>query len=256
MAEIPISSPISTVLPADKHAKDQKRKRDQTNKYQEAYERSHGDPHRDNDVFTVLDIPADEVSPKVQETLNLIMGEYDRMREELEHARAHILYLEELSESHTYMPVINRRGLHRELSRLLTLGARAGVVNTFVCFHVRNIEDIRRKFGHGAAEAGLTWAAETLGQHSRDTDVVGSLGGHDFGLILTLADSDDAAEKAAEIAQALEKGSFPWDGERLSLKTAHGLHSFDIGDTAETVMQKADDDLLNREREIEAREQG
>lgn len=256
MAEIPISAPISTVLPADKHAKDQKKKRDQANKYREAYDRTHPDVRKNQDVFTVMDIPANEVSPQVQETLNQIMAEFDHMREELEHARAHILYLEELCEQHTYLPVINRRGLHRELSRLLALGARSGVVNTFVCFHVRNLEDIRRKFGHGAAEAGLTWVADTLNAHCLETDVVGSMGGHDFGLILTIADNDDAAGKAAEIAEALERGSFPWDGERLSLKTAHGLHTFESIDTAETVMQRADENLLLRERELEAKERG
>lgn len=253
MAEIPISSPISTILPADKHAKDQKRKRDETDKYQEASERTQGEGHRDGDIFTVMDIPADDVSPKVQETLNQIMGEFDKLRDELEHARSHIMYLEELCETHTYLPLINRRGLHRELSRMLALGARDGIVNSFVCFHVRNIETIRRKFGHGAAEAGLTWVAETLSANCLETDVVGSLGGHDFGLILTLADSDNAAEKAAAIATVLEGGAFPWDGERLSLKTAHGFHMFQSDDTAETVMQLADDSLLFREREIEAK---
>ncbi len=254
MAEIPISSPIRTVLPADKHAKDQKRKRDETNKYQEASERAQQNGERQRDVFTVMDIPAVEVTPQVQETLNHIMGEFDKLRDELEHARAHILYLEELSESHTFLPVINRRGLHRELSRMLALGERAGVVNTFVCFHVRNIEDIRRRFGHAAAEAGLTWIAETLSANCRDTDIVGSLGGHDFGVILTLADSENAGEKAAEMAAILEQGSFPWDGERLSLKTAFGLHSFQNGDSAESVLLGADDNLLLREREMENRE--
>ena len=80
------------------------------------------------------------------------------------------------------------------------------------------------------------------------------MGGHDFGVILTLADSDNASEKAAEMVKILEEGSFPWDGERLSLKTAHGLHSFKSRDSAESVMLAADDDLLLREREIEKSE--
>jgi len=250
MAEIPVSSSIRTVLPADKHAKDQKRKRDEAYKYRQASERAQ--PEGERDVFTVMDIPAQEVTPRVQETLSQIMGEIDKLRHELDHARSHILYLEELSESHTYLPVINRRGLHRELSRMLALGERAGVINTLVCFHVRNIEDIRRKFGHGAAESGMTWAAECLLTNCRDTDIVGSMGGHDFGVILTLADSDNATEKASLLVQALEGGSLPWDGERLTLKTAHGLYSFQPGDRAETVMQQADNDLLKRERELES----
>jgi diguanylate cyclase (GGDEF)-like protein len=250
MAEIPVSSPIRTILPADKHAKDQPRKRDQSSADQDS---SPGTPVGvERDVFTVMDIPAEEVTPKVQQTLSQIMVEFDKLRDELSHARSHILYLEELSETHTYLPLINRRGLHRELSRVLALGERDGVVNTFVCFHVRNIESIRRKFGHGAAEAGLIWAADCLSAACRDTDIVGSMGGHDFGLILTMADSENAAEKAAAIALQLEGGSYPWDGERLSLMTAHGLHTFIPGDNAESVMGQADAELLRKERDIDA----
>jgi len=242
MADIPVSSAIRSILPADKHAKDQPRKRDH---YDERHDASEPTP----DISTVMDIPADEITPKVQQALSHIMGEIDKVRDELAHARSHIQYLEELSETHTYLPVINRRGLHRELSRMLGLGERAGVVNTFVYFHVCNIESIRSKFGHAAAEAGMIWAAECLRANSRDTDIVGSMGGHDFGLILTMSDSENAAEKATVIASALEDGAFPWDGERLSLKISHGLHTFVSGDTAETVMDRADDDLLLKEGE-------
>lgn len=252
MAEIPVSAPISTILPADKHAKDQQRKRDQTQSDEPPPEAEAPDGESTREVSTVTDIPADEITPEVQQTISQIMAEFDKVRDELTHARSHIQYLEELSETHTYLPVINRRGLHRELSRMLALGMRAGVINTFVCFHVRNIETIRRKFGHGAAEAAMTWAADRLIANCRDTDIVGSMGGHDFGLILTMADSDSARENARAMALALEDGSFPWDGERLSLKTAYGLHTFAAGDSAETVMGRADDDLLVKEREIDA----
>ncbi len=136
---------------------------------------------------------------------------------------------------------------------MLFLGERAGIVNTFVCFHVRNIEDIRRRYGHGAAEAGLTWVANSLNASSRDSDIVGSLGGHDFGVILTLADSDSASDKAMAMAHALEDKTFSWEGENLSLKTVYGLRTFQPGDSAESVMLGADDDLLMREREIENR---
>jgi diguanylate cyclase (GGDEF)-like protein len=252
MAEIPVSAPISTILPADKHAKDPQRKRDQAESEGPPPESAAPEADLTRDASTVIDIPADEITPEVQQTISQIMAEFDKVRDELVHARSHIQYLEELSETHTFLPVINRRGLHRELSRMLVLGMRAGVVNTFVCFHVRNIESIRRKFGHGAAEAGMTWAADCLIANCRDTDIVGSMGGHDFGLILTMADSDSARENAEAMALALEGGSFPWDGERLSLKTAFGLHTFVADDNAETVMEKADDDLLTKERELDA----
>ncbi|NQV46998.1 MAG: GGDEF domain-containing protein [Rhodospirillaceae bacterium] len=247
MADISEAAPIRVILSADKHAKDKQHKRDPEAEHQA--DKDH--PQRGGgfyDPTTIMGIPAAEVTPRVQETLTNLMVEFDSTRAELKSAKAHIQYLEELSESHSYLPIINRRGLHRELSRMLALAERAEISNTFVCFHIRNIQDIRRKYGLGAAENALIWAAEILNAGIRDTDVIGSLGGHDLGVILTVAEAESAADLAAKLAEALEQGAFPWDGERLSLKTAHGQHTFRPGDSAETVMAGADADLLAHEQ--------
>ena len=242
MADISQPAPIGTILPTDKHGQQQKRRKEGQKREDPPLETA--DPHEVADVTDVMGIPVAEMTPKVQETLNLVMVEFDKARTELEHARAHILYLEELADRDPVLPLINRRGLHRELSRMVALTARAGVANSFVCFHILNIEDIRRGLGLEAAEAALVGAAETLIAGVRDTDVIGSLGGGDIGVILTIADDENATEKAADLARALQEQTIQWKQQSLILRVAHGLHAFIPGDSAETILEAADRNLL------------
>ncbi|MHA1597138.1 MAG: GGDEF domain-containing protein [Alphaproteobacteria bacterium] len=247
MADISEPAPIPALPSNDKRRPETRPKKDDHPPDEQPDETS---PDAEiSDVTTIMGIPADEMTPKVQEVLSSLMAQFDKLRNELQAANAHNQYLEQLAEQHPYLPVVNRRGLHRELSRMLALGERAEINNTFVFFHVRNIEDIRRRHGHSAAEAGLTWAAERLAEQIRDADVLGGMGGHDFGVILTLSAGDDASAKAAGLARAVEADAFHAAGETLSLEIAYGMHTFEAEDTAETVIDKADDDLLRRERE-------
>lgn len=245
MADISETAPILPLPPDHRRRQEQRPKKDEQQSAYKSYDQAPDGGV--SDVTTIMGIPAGEMTPKVQEVLSGLMAQYNKLRNELEGANAHNQYLEQLAEKHAYLPVINRRGLHRELSRVLAMSTLAEINNTFVCFHVRNIEDIRRRYGHGAVEAGLTWVAELLGQHIRDADVLGSMGGNDFGVILTLSAGEDASAKAASLAAAVEAGTLPWNGHVLPFEIAYGLHTFEENDTAETLMDKADENLLRRE---------
>ena len=242
MADISEPGPIGSLMPTDKHGQQRKRQKNDQHQRQEPPE-----THEVSDVTDIMGIPAAEMTPKVMETLNTIMAEFDKSRIELEQARAHIKYLEELADRHPVLPLINRRGLHRELSRMLALAARDGVTNSFLCFQILNSEDIRCRLGREAAEAILSLVATTLTAGVRDTDVVGSLGGRDFGVILTVTDDEPAADKAASLSRALGQATVKVRGHTLTPQVAYGLHTFLPGDTAESVLLAAEQDVLTRD---------
>ncbi len=70
-------------------------------------------PRRESisDVAFIMGIPAAEMTPKVQEALTDILNEFDHQRQQLEHLRAHVAYLEEAADSHSFLPV-TRYALH------------------------------------------------------------------------------------------------------------------------------------------------
>ena len=87
------------------------------------------------DVAFIMGIPIDELTPKIEEALKFIMGEFDRVRHELDLCRDRETHLQTLADVHPVLPVLNRRALMRELNVVLQRAAKAHTENTFVCIH-------------------------------------------------------------------------------------------------------------------------
>jgi len=234
MADIVETAPISPALPIpNKRDRNKEKKRPP----QEKPERP---PMRENvsDVTFIMGIPAEEVTEKVQEAISLIMNEIDHLRAQLNFAHEKIDYLEELSEEHPFLPLMNHRGLLRELARIISHTERTGTTNSFLCIHIQNIADIRRAKGHRAAKIALSRAAEIILENILDTDIAGSLGGDDIGVIHTIADKEETTKKAEAIIQALERADEP-----IRLQAVFGIHVLEAGETAGEAIEAADENL-------------
>lgn len=230
------SGSITAVAPAAS-----REKREQQPK--ESKERSPRRPrshHEINDVAFVMGIPARDLTPRVQEALTIIMHEFDRVRDELEQTRERATHLAELADRHPILPLMNRRALLRELSHLLERAVRTATNSSFLYLEIANLGDIKRVHGRAAADAAMILAAEILGKEVRASDVVGSLGGSDLGVILTLTQGRAALDKARELVASLQAKSVAWRGGSLRLDLAWGLHVFAPGDTVDTVLDAAE----------------
>ncbi len=201
-----------------------------------------------SDVAFIMGIPAAELTPKVQEALTDILHEFDHLRHQLEHSRAHVAYLEEAADSHSFLPVKSQRGLTRELSRRQLIAERAETAISFVYIRLRSIDDIGDELGHLAAHEALKHAAVILRQGLRSSDAIGYLDGNVFGIILTLADSKTALAKARGLAAAIASQPFSWRGNGLELEAAFGLHAIAAGDSPEEIIDAANRDLLVRRK--------
>ena len=165
----------------------------------------------------------------------------------MEHAHDHSLYLEEQADKHEYLPTLSRRGLLRHLSRIMAHSERVGLTNGFVYLHIRNLGDIRRVHGRKAAEHTLIHAAEVLQKELRDSDVLGSLGGEDFGVVLTVTDAATVKDKAVELASTLESRRVLWGVSSLDLEVWAGIHIFRSAPTPEEIIESADRVMIDRE---------
>jgi diguanylate cyclase (GGDEF)-like protein len=195
------------------------------------------------DVAFIMGIPVAELTPKIEEALKFVMGEFDRVRHELDLSRDREAHLQNLADAHPLLPVLNRRALTRELNVVLQRAANAGTENTFVCMSLINGAEIRGRHGLAAVSAVMTEIARTLAAGLRASDVLGSLGGYDFGIILTLADGSAAAGKAERLVAALGDRPPIWADAVLEAKMAWGLRVMTPDDTAETLIDDADRSL-------------
>jgi diguanylate cyclase (GGDEF)-like protein len=198
------------------------------------------------DVAFIMGVPAAELTPKTTEALKFIMGEYDRVRYELDVSRDRETHLQSLADAHPILPVLNRRALMREMNQILQRSATAGTEHTFICMSLINGTDFRMRFGLAAADAALAGVARTLAAGLRASDVLGSLGGYDFGIVLTLADGPSAARKADQLVASVRDRPPEWADVVVEAKMAWGLRVLAPDDTSETVIDAADADLRAR----------
>lgn len=201
---------------------------------------------RVTDVAQIMGIPARELTPRVQEALTIIVGEYDRLKEELEQKLERIRYLEELADQHTFLPVLNRRAFLREMSQRVSHADRTSTTSTLVVFQVQGIDGARRGAGRMAADHLLAEVAETLNLGVRASDLVGNLGGSDFGVVLALTEGEAAQEKADELAAQIDERLSLNQDLQLASTVEWGWQTFGGGSDVNDVLKAADQDLRQR----------
>jgi len=195
---------------------------------------------RPDEAAGTATIPAVELTPRVRRALDRLEAEAQDLRRELERARQRITELEDLADRDALTPVLNRRAFVRELARVLSFAERYGLTGSLLYFDVNGLKQINDRLGHAAGDAALGRVARILSKLVRDTDVVGRLGGDEFGVILAQSEGVVAAAKARELARAVQAEPVVLDGRPVRVKVAFGVHSFAAGERAKEALAAAD----------------
>lgn len=203
-------------------------------------------PHDIQDVAQMMGIPAAEMTPRVREALDIIVNEYDRVRSELEREHERLAHFQDMAERDPLLPVANRRTFLRELARLINRAGQTQTVSSVAILHVDGLDGVRLGHGRAAADRLLADITHELAGGVRASDLVATLGGGDFAVILTLTEAAAAAEKTRDLAEAVRRVAVPPEAGGLPLDVAWGVRAFTAEDDAEQVLAAADDDLLRR----------
>ena len=200
------------------------------------------------DVTSVVGLDDAQLSPAVNNSLVQLMQEVDRLRRELDRARRRIEYLERLADEDTLVPVANRRAFVRELSRMVSFAERYGLTGSVLYFDVNQLKRINDTHGHAAGDAALCAIAKVLVDNLRESDIVGRLGGDEFGVILAQADDATAREKAAALAALIAATPFEWEGRPIPLSVAYGLQPLAGTAGADAALDAADQAMYRQKR--------
>ena len=177
-----------------------------------------------------------------------LTAERDRLRAELAKARARIAALERLADEDALAPVANRRAFVRELTRMISFTRRYGVPASIVYFDVNNMKQINDAYGHAAGDAALRHIATVLRENIRSSDVVGRLGGDEFGVVLAQTDQTQAHAKADALAEAIATTPLRWGDADLLVTAAYGVHAFSNADNAHGAIEAADRAMYAQKR--------
>jgi diguanylate cyclase (GGDEF)-like protein len=190
-----------------------------------------------------------ELAPEIRQTLARLYAESELMRRELEDARARIASLERLADEDSLAPIANRRAFVRELSRMIAFSRRYGVPSSVVYFDVNGMKRINDAHGHPAGDAALRHVAEVLCANVRQSDVVGRLGGDEFGVILAQTNQAQASAKGISLARSIAAAPLHWGGSIVPISAAYGVYSFSGADDAQVAIEAADHAMYQHKRE-------
>jgi diguanylate cyclase (GGDEF)-like protein len=197
---------------------------------------------------SVLGIPEAEFTPRVRDAIMTLMSEVDGLRRELQHTRTRLQEVEVAADQDQLLPLLNRRAFVRELNRHLNFATRYATPASLVYFDLDDFKSINDTYGHAAGDAVLSHFADTLLAHVRDSDVVGRLGGDEFGIILSHADQTQAHAKAAALATTLKASPPMWRGKALQAVFSYGAFELTGGDSADVAIARADEAMYAHKR--------
>ncbi len=193
-----------------------------------------------SDNTTIMGIPESELTPKVHDAIMTLMQELDRFRQELDVARKRIAQLETIADQDTLTGILNRRGFIGAMNRIKSYADRYDTPASLVYFDLNKFKPVNDLYGHAAGDEVLRRIAQLLSQNTRDSDVVGRLGGDEFGVILANSDLPTAEAKARQLAEAISAESYNFDGKTEHVHAAFGVYTFVKGEGLDETLAKAD----------------
>jgi diguanylate cyclase (GGDEF)-like protein/PAS domain S-box-containing protein len=136
----------------------------------------------------------------------------------------------------------NRRYLDSHIYSCLEEFRRGGWNFGILYMDVDDFKSINDRFGHEAGDLALKMVARTLDANSRYFDVVGRWGGEEFIAVIHHVNESSLTESAERLRMLVERSSLS-DYGSLHVTISIGGAPAGAGDTAETVLNRADANL-------------
>ena len=144
------------------------------------------------------------------------------------------------AETDFLLGIFNRRGFERELGRAIAYIKRYQAGGALIVLDVDRLKPVNDAFGHAAGDQVLKAIVATITHQIRASDVVGRLGGDEFGLLLWNLSETDARAKAASLEQAIDQLSFVFSGRTVTAGASAGIAILDAHAEAGEALEEAD----------------
>ncbi len=169
-----------------------------------------------------------------------LLEEIARLRGEISLLTAKVEELDRLAYRDPLVPLANRRGMMRELETMIARHDRHDTPAAVLFVDLNGLKILNDSFGHMGGDAALVMVAEKLIEGTRATDCVARLGGDEFCVLLEHADEKSALETAERLVEMIADEDCLFEGSPMPLSVAIGVTLVEKGDTAATVLARAD----------------
>jgi diguanylate cyclase (GGDEF)-like protein/PAS domain S-box-containing protein len=141
--------------------------------------------------------------------------------------------------------VANRRYLDQQLSQQLDQHSHHGTPFGILLCDVDELKHINDTYGHVAGDAALVTVAKTLSGCLRTSDVLGRWGGDEFLVILPGVTKDILAATSERCRAQVSRSAVPVEGARIKLTISVGAVMAASVDSAESLLNRADQQLYS-----------
>lgn len=181
-----------------------------------------------------LGLKRGDVSKPGLVALERLAAERDALKLQLAEAAA-------LADRDALAPVLNRRAFLRELHRTMSEVERYKTQAGVLYIDLDGFKSLNDSYGHSAGDAVLTYVGRLLMDSVRESDVVGRLGGDEFGVILNRATAEEARAKAALLSDKINGGVLTYAGVAHRVRASVGVHAIAMVEDPETAIARADE---------------
>lgn len=202
------------------------------------------------DTTTIMGIPEAELTPKVREAILTLMQEVDNLRRSMDGMSKRLAATEALADRDVLLPIYNRRAFVRELTKLQATVERYNNEGTLVYIDLDNFKAVNDTYGHSAGDYVLMDFSERLMDSVRETDIVGRLGGDEFGLILSHTNREAANVLASRLSKELKDNPTLWNGNRLDVGMSYGIVNIEQGRDVQDTMDLADSEMYLQKQKV------
>jgi diguanylate cyclase (GGDEF)-like protein len=164
----------------------------------------------------------------------------------LAQARRRIAELEAHADTDFLLDIPNRRGFARELNRSIAFVKRYRASAALLVVDVDQLKPINDRFGHAAGDQLLKAIVAALSANIRQSDMLGRLGGDEFGILLWNLGEKEALAKAVALERAVEGTACEYRGRRLPAGVSIGVTALGGDDEAARVLERADQAMYAR----------
>lgn len=196
-----------------------------------------------------LGLSARDVSPAAEAVLSEILAERDSLAERLAIAEAQ-------ADRDTLTPSFNRRAFLRELHRTMSEVERYRTPAAVLYLDLDGFKAVNDAYGHAAGDAVLRHVARLLADSVRESDVVGRLGGDEFGIILNRASAEEAHAKASWLSDKLNTSAILHAGVAHRIRASFGVHPIASVEDPEIAIARADEAMYAEKHARRAQAQG
>ena len=164
-----------------------------------------------------------------------------RLKAERDALAAKLADTEALADRDMLAPVFNRRGFLRELHRTMSEVERYRTPAAVLYIDLDNFKAVNDAYGHAAGDAILRHVGALLMESVRESDIVGRLGGDEFGVILNRVGAEEARAKSAVLSDTINASALIFAGMHHRIQASVGAHVIAAIEDPETAIARADE---------------